>query len=179
HGDVILLTAGGGDIVGAGGVGQHLGFVEQGDGGHVGNHESAGDAGVRGEEGGQAVVQIGGDQAVDATLGHRGQGGERGGSGGEGECERGAMKISAGEHIAGIGKHERIVGGGPGFDFHGGARERQGVAHGAVYLRHAAQAVGVLDAGGRGAAGGIDIAWGQGGGQMGGGGGVVGGAGGR
>src|ERR1035437_11061095 len=57
-----------------------------------------------------------------------------------------------------FGEDERVIGSAAGFNFDGVGGEAECAAHRAVHLRHAAQAVGVLHAGGGGAAGGGDIA---------------------
>ena len=143
HGDVVLFAAGGGDRVGAGGVGEDLRFIEESGGGDVGDHEARGDAGSFGEEGRETFVDVGVDEAVDAALGDGHEGGESDGGGIEGERERRAVEIAAGEDVA-LREDEGIVGGGAGFNFKGGEGMGERVADGAVDLGHAAEAIGVL-----------------------------------
>src|SRR6202162_6655391 len=59
--------------------------------------------------------------------------------------ERRAVKISAGNHIAGLGKNKRVVSRRAGFDFEDLFAMPEDVAHRAMNLWHAANAVGVLD----------------------------------
>ena len=158
HGNVILLSAGGGHVIDAGRMRQHLAFVEQRHGGDMGDHEAAGDAGIGGEERGESLVEIGIDEAIDAAFGDRGESGEGDRGGVEGESERRSVEVAAGEHVARFGEDERVIGGGAGFDFDRVGGEAESAAHGAVHLRHAAQAVGILHARGSGAACGSNVA---------------------
>src|ERR1019366_330278 len=84
--------------------------------------------------------------------------GEGDGGGIEGESEWCTVEVAAGEHGTGFGEDERVIGGGAGLDLDAVGGEAQCAAHRAVHLRHAAQAVGVLHAGGSGAAVGRDVA---------------------
>src|ERR1035441_9076489 len=81
HGNMVLLAAGGGHVIDARGMGQHFALVEQRDGGDVGHHEAAAEAGMGGEKGGESLVEVGIDQAIDAAFGDAGEGGEGDGGG--------------------------------------------------------------------------------------------------
>src|SRR6266699_861760 len=56
------------------------------------------------------------------------------------------MKISAGDDVAAVGKHEWIISRGPRLDRQNLFAMSENVAHCSVHLRYAANAVGVLDA---------------------------------
>ena len=58
--------------------------------------------------------------------------------------DRLGVEVAARQHLAGVGEHERVVGRRIHLPFDDAGDERQGVAEGAVDLRHAADAVGVL-----------------------------------
>ena len=53
-----------------------------------------------GEEGGESLVEVGIDQAVDAAFGDGAEGGEGDGGGIEGERERRAVEVAAGDDVA-------------------------------------------------------------------------------
>jgi hypothetical protein len=83
---------------------QHFAFVEQRHGGDMADHETAADAGMSGEEGGESLVEIGIDQAIDAALGNSGESGEGDRRRIERQGERRTMEIAAGEHVARFGE---------------------------------------------------------------------------
>ena len=62
----------------------------------------------------------------------------------ERHCHRLAMEISAAQQLAGVGEDEGIVRGGVELTTDDAGAEIDGVEHGAMYLRHAAQGVRVL-----------------------------------
>ena len=64
----------------------------------------------------------------------------------EGERERRAVEVPAGDDLARVCEDERVVRGRPRLHLDGGARGHERVARRAVNLRHAAQRVGVLHA---------------------------------
>ena len=55
------------------------------------------------------------------------------------------MKISTGDDVAAVNEHQRIIGGGCGFDFQNLFAMRQNTAHGTMHLWHTTDAVGVLN----------------------------------
>src|SRR5437762_1940481 len=57
--------------VDAGRMRQDFAFARQGGGGNLRHHEAGIDSGVGREKGRQPLIEIGMDQPVDATLGHR------------------------------------------------------------------------------------------------------------
>jgi hypothetical protein len=62
-----------------------------------------------------------------------------------GERHRLAVEVAARQHLAAVGEDQRVVGHRVHLDLDFGGDLLEQVAGGAVYLRHAAQAVGVLD----------------------------------
>ena len=89
-----------GTVVDAGGVRENLGLVEQGGGGDVGDHKPEEIPGVSERNGGQAFVDVRVDEAVDATLADAHQVGEGDGGVVEGQGERRAVEVAAGEDVA-------------------------------------------------------------------------------
>ncbi len=97
-----------------------------------------------GEEGGEAFVEGGIDEAVDAAFADAGEGAEGEGGVVEGEGEGLAVEVAAGEGV--VVKDEGVIGGGVEFNVDDAADFGEGVRGGAVDLGGAAERVGVLDA---------------------------------
>src|SRR5882724_8063935 len=152
HGDVIFLITAGGD--GIDGVRRCESLILAGEsgGGDLGNHEPGIEAGLWREkcrqETGERVGHL-----LDAAFGNSAEcrDGDRYLIGGH--CEGLPVKIPATDDVAfsplaiAADKDERIVSGTVEFNLCHGARLRKGVAHRAVDLRRATEAVGVLHAG--------------------------------
>ncbi len=143
HGHVVLLVGAGRDRVDRRRMGQGLQLVDEGGRGVVGDHQSRVDPGRIGQEGRQSR-QAGVHQARGAALGDRGQLGDRHGGVVEGERQRLAVEVAA-RHDRTRREDERVVGGGVDLDPQDALELRQRVARRAMDLRHAAQAVRVLE----------------------------------
>ena len=145
HAHVIFLVGRRGQAVDAGRVGERLVLRGERGGGDVGHHEAGVEACFSDKEGRQAGER-GVDQQSDAPLrqGADFRDGQRQCVGGQ--RHRLGVEVAAGEHFAGVGEDEWIVGHRVGLD----GERRRGVAHeveaGAHHLRLAAQAVGILHA---------------------------------
>ena len=158
HRDVVLLVGRGGDGVGRGRVRQHLRLRGQGGRRVLQDHEPRIEAGRGAQEGRQPVVEARVEEQRHAPLAD----GAQLGDGQLGQVERQghrlAVEVAAADdeavtgrqgvlgHVAALGEDERIVGGGVHLDVEDAVQVVQGVAGGAVDLRHAADRVGVLDA---------------------------------
>ena len=135
-------------------MGEDLALVDERGGDNLRHHEAGREAGVSGEKGGEAFVDVGVEQAVDAALANAGEIGEHDGRVVKGVGQRRAVEVAARQHLCvgqvfgGIrGEYERIICRGAGFDFEDAFNVCQRAAHSAVDLRNAAQAVGILHAG--------------------------------
>ena len=84
--------------------------------------------------------------AIDSPFRDRAECGQGNGHKVKRQRQRLAMKIAAGNDLTRARKDQGIIRGAVHFDLENLARVAQGVAHGAVNLRHAAQAVSVLHA---------------------------------
>ena len=113
--------------------------------GHVGHHEPGVQAALAGEEGGQA-----GERRVHEPLGAAlADRAEVGGGDGQqvgGDRHRLAVEVPARQDLARLREDHGVVGGGVHLDLVDAGHVAERVPRGAVHLRHAAQAVGVLDA---------------------------------
>ena len=145
HAHVILLVGRGRDAVHARRMTQHAILRHECRGGDLRHHEAGIDPALRGEEGRQAAhLRI--DQQRHAALGDgtdlRAR--EREDIGREGH--RLGVKVAPGEDLAGVGKHQRVVGDGVGLDDERRGLLRHQIQTGTHDLRLAAQRVGVLHA---------------------------------
>src|SRR5207302_10204932 len=91
-----------------------------------------------------ALIRI--HQSIDAALADAHEIGERNRGVIETERERRAMKISTGDDVAAVGKHEWIIGRRGGLDRQNLFAMSDNIALRAVHLWHATHTVGVLDA---------------------------------
>ena len=114
-------------------------------GGDLRDHVARGEAGLGREERRQAFVDVGIDEPVDAALADAGKIGERDGGIVKRIGKRRPMEVAAGKHLAAGRKDERVIGCGAGFGFHDRGDVVEHVADRAMHLRHAAQAVGILN----------------------------------
>jgi len=145
HGDVIFLVRGRGNGIDGVRRGERFHFAGERGGGHLQDHEAGVESGMADEKSGQvARLRIG--HLVDAALGNASESGESDGEMVGGHGERLAVEIAAAENVAGISENEGIVGGAVEFDGERGADVGESIARGAVNLRDAAEAVGVLHA---------------------------------
>ena len=85
------------------------------------------------------------DQPVDGPFDDVGDLGQRDAEKVRRERQRLAVEVAAGDHLALVGEHQRVVGGGVDLDGHDLFDVGERVHHGAVDLRDAAERVGVLD----------------------------------
>ncbi len=132
-----------GNGVDRGRVGERLELVDERRGGVVGDHQPALDARPFRQEGRQArEVRV--HQPRRPSLADGGELRHREGRVVERQCQRLAVEVAAGDHLA-AGEDERVVGGSVDLDAEDALELRERVARRAVDLRHAAQAVGVLD----------------------------------
>jgi hypothetical protein len=154
HRDEVLLVAGGGDGAWGGGIGEDAEFGDEGGGGDLEHHEPGFEAGVPGEEGGEAFVERGIDEAVDTAFADAGEGAEGEGGVVEGEGEGLTVEVAAGEGV--VVEDEGVIGGGVQFDVDDAADFGEGIGGGAVDLGGAAEGVGVLDVA-AGLVGGADL----------------------
>src|SRR5207244_11308789 len=90
-----------------------------------------------------ALIRI--HQSIDAALADTHEIGERNRGVIERERERRTVKISTGDDVAAVSKHEWIIGRRRGFDRQNLFAMSDNVAARTVHLRHATHAVGVLD----------------------------------
>ena len=159
HADEVLLIATGRDGAGGGGAGEDAHLGDKSGGGDLRHHEAGLDAGAGGEEGGQALVQGGIEEALGAALGDAGELVDGDGEVVEGEGEWSAVEVAAGDDLVGVSgagvvdEDERIVRGTVEFGGEDAAGFGEGIPCGTVDLGDAAEAVGVLDAGSAGAMG--------------------------
>ena len=146
HGDDVFLVGGGGDGVDGSGVGVDLVLTDHGGGSVLNDHEAGVDAGLGGQERGQAVGERGVDHTLGAALGSVGQLAR----GDAEEVERQghglAMEVTAGDDGLVIEEHQRVIGDGVELDLDLLADVIESVTAGTVQLRDAAQGVSVLDA---------------------------------
>src|SRR6266446_3435970 len=84
------------------------------------------------------------DEVFHAPLADAAQVSHRGGKVVGGQRDRLSVEVSARDDLRGVGEDQRIVGGGVHLTLDNTRHFGQGIAQGAVYLRHAANAVGVL-----------------------------------
>jgi hypothetical protein len=110
----------------------------------VGQHEPGVDAGLLGQEGGEALRPGGVHHPVGAPLGDGRQVGEGDGAEIGGEGEGLAVEVAGRGHLAAIDQHDRVVGHGGQLPFHHRPGVADHVAGGAVDLGGAAQRIGVL-----------------------------------
>ena len=99
---------------------------------------------MAGKKRGQAFVEGGVHQPVDAAFGNARQRRQRDGQKIELERQRLAVKIAAGENF--VVENQRIVGGRVHLDRENAAGFRQRIQHRAVNLRNRAQRIGILHA---------------------------------
>ncbi len=125
-------------------MGQHLVLRHHGGGGVLHDHKAGVDAGLGGEEGGQAVGQGGVDHPLGAALG--GVGNLRAGDAQsvEGDGHGLAVEVAAGDDRLVLQEDQGVVGDGVELDLHLIPDIVQGVPDGAVKLGDAPQGVGVL-----------------------------------
>ena len=146
HGDDVFLVGGGGDGVDGSGVRVDLVLADHGGGSVLNDHEAGVDAGLGGQERGQAVGERGVDHTLGAALGSVGQLAR----GDAEEVERQghglAMEVTAGDNGLVIEEHQRVIGDGVELDLDLLADVIESVTAGAVQLRDAAQGVSVLNA---------------------------------
>ena len=143
HAHVVLLVGAGRDAVDRCRMGQRLQLVHQGRRRVVGDHQPALDARPLGEEGRQAGREMRIHEACGPPLGDRRQlrDGHRGVV--ERQCQRLAVEVAAADHLS-RREDEWVVGRRVDLDAEDALELGQRVASGAVDLRHAAEAVGVL-----------------------------------
>ena len=110
------------------------------------DHVAGVDAAVGREERGQAVTERGVYHALHAALGNVGEFGCRDGQIIHHERDRLAVEVAARNDAFVVQKQDRVVGDGVELGFEHLAHMRKRVAHRAMYLRNAAQRVGVLHA---------------------------------
>ena len=146
HGDDVFLVGGGGDGVDGSGVSVNLVLADHGSGSVLNDHEAGVDAGLGGQERGQAVGERGVDHTLGAALGSVGQLAR----GDAEEVERQghglAMEVTAGDNGLVVEEHQRVIGDGVELDLDLLTDILERVAAGAVQLRDAAQGVSVLNA---------------------------------
>ena len=145
HGDVVLLVGRGRGRVDGGRVRELLVLAHQRGGGDLGDHQARVEAGLGSEEGGQPEGEGRVDEERDAALGDGADlaDGERQDVGGEGH--RLGVEVAAGDDLV-VGEDERVVGDRVRLGDEGGGGLAQEVEGGAVDLRLAADAVGILHA---------------------------------
>ena len=111
-------------------------------GGILRNHEAAVEAGLGDEERGQAAFGV--DELVGAAFADGAEFGHGDGQEVEHHGEGLAVEVAAGDDHVLVGQHDGVVGGGVDFGLDDGLHVADGVLGGAVHLRGAAEAVGVL-----------------------------------
>src|SRR5438132_13742725 len=109
------------------------------------DHETRLRAGLARQKRGQAFVQIRIYQSIDSTFADAHQVGERDRRVSEGEGKRCAVKITAGNYVAGFGEDERIIGGRSGLNQQNICAMRKDTTNRPVNLRHATETVSVLN----------------------------------
>ena len=109
----------------------------------LGQHVAVVEAAVGGQEGRQ-LGELAGQQAEGAALADAGDLGHGHRRQVERQSERLAVEVAGADHVAGVGKDERVVGHRLDLDGDHLAQPAVGVAAGAVHLRDAADRVGVL-----------------------------------
>src|SRR5579862_6677491 len=141
---MIFLATGSRDIIHAGRMSEGLGLIEESDRSDVRNHETGGRSGMRSQEWRKMFVDVRIDEPVDPALADVHQIGNRDRSIVEGECQRRCMEIAAAQDVSAL-EDQRIVGARTVLDLEKFAYVGEDAADCAVNLRHAPEAVGVLN----------------------------------